>query len=552
MTQPNPRIFPLRDPARKSACHAPRVLDALRERFSDSAAALRRVFTNRALRRVELARPAAALSVSTSNVVFLVVAFSVGGAGAVGTVYVARTLILAAIAPVGAVFGDRYPRQIVMAIADVTRAAALLAAALLADAGASILTIVALATVVAIVGTASAPARGALIPVLARTPEELTAANVVASTSDNLVSFVGPALGGFLLALVDPAAGFLFAAGASAFSGLVVVGVRPPRESPADMEERGRSLSRFALGGFQQLVGDRVVRLVMGIYCAQMLIGGTLAVLVVAAAADLLGGRQSDVGFLYSALGAGGFVGAAVALGLREGGLGRAFALGLLVWGVPLALVGAWPQFALAIVLFIVSGAGDSVVDVAGLTLLQRRIPRERLARVSGAAGTVMLAAATLGNVIAPFLIDAIGVRASIGLAGAAIPALLPLWWRPVTRLDLVAPPALPYVRAVPIFAGLPLPTLERLAAAASRVRVAAGEAVFRQGDPGDRFYVVVDGELEISVDGRVVETAGHGDHFGEIALLRDTPRTATVTAAEDAELYALERDEFLAAVSGQ
>ena len=79
---------------------------------------------------------------------------------------------------------------------------------------------------------------------------------------------------------------------------------------------------------------------------------------------------------------------------------------------------------------------------------------------------------------------------------------------------------------------------------------VPAGKAVIRAGEIGDRFYVVADGELDIDVDG-IHSTSGRGDFFGEVALLRDVPRTATVTATAPSLLYALDREDFLAAVTG-
>jgi CRP-like cAMP-binding protein len=106
-------------------------------------------------------------------------------------------------------------------------------------------------------------------------------------------------------------------------------------------------------------------------------------------------------------------------------------------------------------------------------------------------------------------------------------------------------------LRRLPVFAPLPPVALEQVATHLSRVHFRAGDAVFRQGDHGDSFYVVVDGEVMVAPTGRPAVTLGPGDSFGEIALLRDVPRTATVIARTDAELLALERDVFIAAVTG-
>ncbi len=107
-------------------------------------------------------------------------------------------------------------------------------------------------------------------------------------------------------------------------------------------------------------------------------------------------------------------------------------------------------------------------------------------------------------------------------------------------------------LRSLPLFAPLPAPTLESLARALEPISLPAGAEVIREGERGDRFYVIADGELDVVRDGRIVATRRRGDGFGEIALMYDVPRTATVTAGTDSTLYALDRDSFLVAVTGQ
>jgi CRP-like cAMP-binding protein len=106
-------------------------------------------------------------------------------------------------------------------------------------------------------------------------------------------------------------------------------------------------------------------------------------------------------------------------------------------------------------------------------------------------------------------------------------------------------------LRSLPLFAPLSAPVIERVASRLVPVEVDAGTAIVRQGDPGDRFYIVRDGEVAVLKDGRPVASLEQGDFFGEIALLHDVPRTATVTARTNVRLYALERDDFLEAVTG-
>jgi Cyclic nucleotide-binding domain len=176
------------------------------------------------------------------------------------------------------------------------------------------------------------------------------------------------------------------------------------------------------------------------------------------------------------------------------------------------------------------------------------------LALVLGVVETVFLGTVGLGAVLAPLLTSAFGPRGALIAAGGGLTALMLLFWRPLSTVDV--PPLVPeseltLLRGTTIFAPLPEVTLEQLASQLSRVHLAAGDVVFRRGDPGDRFYVVGSGELTVEPEGRPLVTIGRGDYFGEIALLRDVPRTATVTALTDVELLALESDVFIAAVTG-
>jgi hypothetical protein len=164
------------------------------------------------------------------------------------------------------------------------------------------------------------------------------------------------------------------------------------------------------------------------------------------------------------------------------------------------------------------------------------------------------LATAGIGAIVAPALVSALGIRTALIVTGAILPVVTIPAFGMLAHIDrtLTVPTAeLERLRAIPMFAPLPAPTLESLAASLARVQVGAGETVFRQGDAGDRFYIVDSGEVEIEIDGREANVLGPGESFGEIALLRDIPRTATARARKATQLFALERDAFLGAVTG-
>ena len=221
-------------------------------------------------------------------------------------------------------------------------------------------------------------------------------------------------------------------------------------------------------------------------------------------------------------------------------------------WGVPIALIAPTTGLVVAILLLAFLGAANSIEDVAGFTLLQRTIPDAVLARALGLVWGLAMGTVAVGSAAAPLLVKALGPRPSFMIVGAILPVLTVLTYRRLSALDNDATPpvTLELLDGVPMLAPLSIAAKERLARSLIPVSVAPGEQVIRAGDRGDRFYILESGTVEVTVDGRRT-TMSAPDSFGEIALLRDTPRTATVTATADTSLYALERDAFLAAVTG-
>ena len=193
------------------------------------------------------------------------------------------------------------------------------------------------------------------------------------------------------------------------------------------------------------------------------------------------------------------------------------------------------------------------LVDVAGLTLLQRVAPDDVLGRVFGVLETVFSLAVGLGGAAAPLMIHLIGIRGALVATGALLPVLVTITWPMLLRLDVgvLLPERVALMRGVPFLEPLAEATLERISGLLEPVTVAAGEAVFGQGDAGDRFYLIESGEASVVQDGTEVTRLGEGGYFGEIALVQDIPRTATVRASSDLSLLALDRDEFIAAVTG-
>ena len=532
-------------------------MNLARERLAESVAAFRGNFANPQLRRIQLAGLGSVMGLWAYSVALAVYAYDAGGAKAVGIVTLVRAIPSAISAPFTSTLADRLPRVPFMVATNLGRAASIGAAGAVALVGGAAWLVYVLAGLASILGTAFLPAESALLPHLARTPDELTAANVVRSTIESVGTFAGPAIGGALLAVTGPGTVMLITAAAFVWGAGLVSLIRvqdtDSERRTAEREPTG-AFWREVTAGFGAIAGDRRLRIVVGLYGAQTLLAGALGVLVVVTALDLLSWNDSGVGLLNAAMGIGGLAGSLAAFALiGRKRLASDFGLGIVLWGAPLAAIGIWPHAWVALVALGVLGLGNTLVDVAGLTLLQRTAPPDVIGRVFGVLEMLLVGTIGLGAVIAPALIDGFGVRWSLVVAGAFLPVLAALTWRQLRVIDAEshAPEGLALLERISIFSPLPAPALERLASQLEPVTVPAGATVIRQGDHGDRFYLLETGRLRVRVDGSPAGELAPGDSFGEIALLRDVARTATVEAETEARLYALERDAFLAAVTG-
>jgi MFS family permease len=523
----------------------------LRDRFGDAARSFSRVFRNPNIRRLEGAWAVSIITYWAYGIALAVFAYEEGGAAAVGLVGLVRFIPSAIASPFTAMLADRYRRQIVIVVAELLRASfvALTVVVLVLDGPFALVLL--LSTLVAIVNSAEGPAESALLPTLAETPRELTAANVVSSTIESLGIFGGPAIGGLLLAATSAEVVFAAAAVAFTLSAFLVSRVRVEGQQKRP-EPTGGAIREFT-AGFVTLAREPGLRVLVGLLAAQTLVAGALNVLIVVSALRLLDLGEEGVGFLNSAVGIGGLVGALVSAALIGRRLTANFFVGVLLWGLPIALIGLFPEPAPAFIFLAVVGLGNTLVDVSAFTLLQRAVPDEVLARVFGAVQALWVGAIGIGAIVAPLLIATLDIRGALIATGALLPILATLLRRRLSPLDEVPilERELQLLRGIEIFKPLPPPVLESLAHALVPVRVPAGREVFREGERGDRFYIVADGEVEIVQDGQVVNLEGPGEFFGEISLLRDVPRTATVRARTEVELRALERDEFIGAVTG-
>jgi MFS family permease len=490
-----------------------------------------------------------------SFVAFSVYFYEKEGLTGVGILGVVRMGAAVAAIPLASVIVDRHPRQRLLLAMQLARGTALGLAAVVLALGDAPWLVYGLVALIAFCGGPYRPAHYALMPALARSPQELVAGNVGTSMFEGVAVLVGPALAGVLLAVWGPD---LIVAVSAAIclccAALVARMGREPNWRRVTRPPGWTSLGEVA-EGFRVLGHEPNPRLIVGLIVAQAFVRGLLNVLLVTASIRLLSAGDSGVGFLNSGFGAGALVGGLAGvslLGRRR--LADPFALGLVLWGAPIALIVVWPTLGWAILCMAVIGAGNSVLDIAGYTLIQRSVADMVLGRVLATLEIVGSAAIGIGSIAAALLVAGLGLTGALIATGAILP-LLAVIFRPrlraVDEATTVPQRELGLLAMVPFFEPLAPTTLEKLAMRLRPLAVAAGTEIVTEGEGGDVFYLIGSGQVDVIHGGKLVATLGTGQYFGEIALLEDIPRVATCITRSDAELLELERRVFVTAVSG-
>ena len=485
-------------------------------------------------------------------IAMLVFAYNRGGTAVAGLVAVAQLAPAAVVAPVAASLADRRSPVVMLAGGYLAQVAGMAGTAAAIGAGAP-LAAYAAAVFASTAVTTTRPAQSALIPSLAATPDQLTAANVVAGWLEAAGAAAAGLLVGVLISLAGVGSVFAACAGLGLAAALLVAGLRAPSLA-AETEAEADTSTAGVAEGLRLAVRQPRLRLMLALLTADAVVVGALDLLVVILALTVLGRPPSWAGYLEFAFGAGAVLAATVSallVGRRLGGPILAAALGL---SGALAVIAFGPGLAGTVILLAVAGAGHLLLEVATRTLLQRSVPPRLIGRIFGVLEGFTMAGLAIGVLLVPALAHLGGSRLAVLGVAAVLPLAAVAGGRAVFRLD--AGTAVPVVeiallRSLPLFAELPAPAIEGLAAALRPVRLEAGAVLIRQGDPGDAYFAIAAGELDAEQDGHFLGRYGRGDGVGEIALLRAVPRTATVTAHTAATVYQLDRDLFLTAVLG-
>jgi MFS family permease len=547
------------------------MLPAMPTRFDVLAAVVR----SPVLRRLELAYLTFAFGEWATWVAVIVYAYGRGGAGEAGIVVFVELAPSIILAPAVAALGDRFARERVLLGTYAAQAALMAMTAIALVTQSAPLVVYGLATVVATLVALSRPIHSALMPEAVDAPDDLTAANVVSGMAESLGSLIGPLGAGVLIGLGGPAAVFTVAAVGNVVGSAAVLGVVRDRAAIRHRQAAapvGPSLERMSgdptrasrwratttelVGGLHAILADDRLRAVVLIASWATFLVGAMDILYAVLAIELMGLDGGGVGFVGAIGGVGAILGSVTGLLLvgRER-LGVSLAASAVLFGAGIATIALATGSFAAAALLVLAGVGSGLTNVGAQTLIHRLAGDDVMSRVFGVLQGLMMGATALGALAVPLVIAVVGNRATFAVAGLSLPFVLVILGRAIIRgdrLDAGRAAELRLLRGIPMLAPLSGPVLERLAAGIVRSSHPAGATVIREGDLGDRFHVVASGTLVVSVAGRETRRLGPGDGFGEIALVRDVPRTATVTAVDEVSLLDIGREPFVEALGGQ
>ncbi len=539
-------------------------MNAISDRWSASAAAFRGVLSVPALRRVEAAWLLFNAAEWAIWVAILVYAYSATGPASVALVAVAQLVPAAIAAPLTARLADRMAPGRALTLAYGVVGGAMVATGAAMAGGLPPVVVYGLAAIVVVAYTSIRPIQISILPSLVGRAEHLTAANALSTILEGAGVLVGPLLCGVVVGIASPSVVYLVGGVATLIAALLVGSnalrsslsasmpraTRPATVSPSASSTLDVPPLDSAGTGLRAILAEPGQSLAIALLATRFGVAAAMDVLLVIAAIELLGMGEPGAGYLSAAIGLGWVLGGASTLVIvGRPRLTPLVLVGALIWAVPIVVVAVVAQPLPALVALVGAGVGLAVVDVAVRTVLQRLVTTAQLASVFGIAEGASMAGAATGALVAGALVATIGLAGAIVTAGVLLAVVAAAVLRSIGRGEAAV--RIPFreialLRRIPLFAPVPAPSLEAAAAALVPVAMTAGSVIIREGDVGDRFWVVDAGEVEVDQGGTPIARLGPGESFGELALIRDIPRTASVVALTDVDLFALDREAFL------
>lgn len=459
------------------------------------------------------------------------------------------------------VIAERLERVRLMVTADLLRAAVMAAMAVAAALDGPPWLVLALAGLISILGSVYDPATAAMVPqVLGE--ESLAAGNALTETINNVAIVVGPAVGALVLLSGSPA--LVMGLDALTFVvSAVLVRRMSARSTPSDLSDSGGPVKQVMVG-VRAITGSVSAAILVSFTIVTTALFGVDTVLFVFLSKDKLGTGATGYGYLLVALGVGGIIASFFVNRLAAmPRLSVVLALGMIAYAAPTAILVFVSSPTVAFGVQVVRGIATLLVDVLAITALQRSLAPDLISRVFGVLWAVAIAGLAVGAFVTPFLLDSLGLDGTLLVAGLAVPVGVVLVYPRLASIDRTAAdkasafaPRIALLEELHIFAAAPRTVLDRLAAAAAESVVAAGTTIITEGEEADALYVLAAGRVEVSAEGEAHSGRQHirfmeaPSYFGEIGLIKQIPRTATVVAAEECTLWRIEGQEFLAALN--
>lgn len=398
------------------------------------------VLADRQLRSLLAAFALSAAGSWAYSVALSVVAYAWGGAGAVGLVWLVLMVPAGVAAPLLAAVADRFRSDRVLAVSLAGRGVAMLVCAVGVAAGVSPVVVIVIAVPASLLARLAGPAQAATLPRLAPHDEGLAAANTLVSQIEALSMIAGPALAGLVLVFAGPVGALVVSGLGVCAAALLAARLRLPAHDARPRTEEEWKLAQL-VEGVRVVASDGSLRVLVALFAVQTLLAGALNVLLVIVSVRLLHFGAAGVGFLNGALGVGGTLGALIALALAGRHLLGSVRVGLVLCGLPLAALAAWPNPLFAFMLLALMGAGNTLFDVGVYTSIQRSVPTCALARVFGVLEGIAVLSVGLGALAAPAVIGACGIQYTLAGAGLLV-GLISLLPTHTARLAAAQPAA--------------------------------------------------------------------------------------------------------------